>query len=201
MHLVFDIFQGMGIAAAVGVRPFLPALLVGVLGTEDLQIDFKGTDFSFLQHTPWLLAMVVCAIVLAYLERRLGPPRMEKRSAVWAVGAIGLAMGALLFAGALAQAHHLHSFATAWPGYPAGVACALVGVAATRPLLTRVRARLDPQAAGAVTLYAEGFAIVIAILSVVAPPVGVIALAGLLWMVAAARRRSGQKYAGLRILR
>jgi hypothetical protein len=201
MHLVFDIFQGIGIAAAVGVRPFLPALLVGVLGTEDVQIDFKGTDFSFLQRTPWLLAMVVCAIVLAYLERRLGPPRMERRSAVLAVGAIGLAMGALLFAGALSQAHRLHTFSSAWPGYPAGIACALVGVAATRPLLARVRARLDAQAAGAVTLYAEAFAVVVAVLSVVAPPAGVVALLALLWLVAAGRRRSGQKYAGLRILR
>lgn len=201
MNLVFDIFQGIGIAAAVGVRPFLPALLVGVLGTENVEIAFKGTDFSFLQRTPWLLAMVVCAIALAYLERRVGPPRMEKRSAVLAVGAIGVAMGALLFAGALAQGHHLHSFGSAWPGYPAGMACALIGVAATRPLLTRVRARLDAQAAGAVTLYAEGFAILVAVLSVVAPPVGVIALLALLWMVAAGRRRSGQKYAGLRVLR
>ena len=201
MNLAFDIFQGIGLAAAVGVRPFMPALLVGVLGTEDVQIDFKGTDFAFLQRTPWLLAMVVCAIALAYLERRVGPPRMEKRSAVVAVGAIGVAMGALLFAGALSQAHHLHSFASAWPGFLAGVACALVGVAATRPLLTRVRARLDSEAAGAVSVYAEGFAVLVAVLSVVAPPVGVIALLALLWMVAASRRRSGQKYAGLRILR
>jgi hypothetical protein len=35
----------------------------------------------------------------------------------------------------------------------------------------------------------------------VAPPLGVVALLALLWLVVAARRRSGQKYAGLRILR
>ncbi len=200
MHLAFDIFQGIGVAAAVGVRPFMPALLVGVLATEDVQIRFRG-DFAFLHQTPWLLAMVVCAIVLAYLERRLGRPRMDSRTAVMAVGAIGLALGALLFAGALSQAHDHRSFATAWPGYPAGVACAIVGLAATRPLFARVRARLDAQAAGAVTLYAEAFAVVVAVLSVVAPPLGVVALLALLWMVFAARRRSGQKYAGLRILR
>ncbi len=201
MHLLFDIFQGMGIAAAVGVRPFLPTLLVGVLATEDVQIQFKGSDFSFLQGTPWLLAIVVCAILLAYLERRLGPPRMDGRSALVVVGAVGLGLGAILFAGALAQAHHHRTFATAWPGYPAGIACALVGVVATRPLFARVRARLDGQAASAVTLYAEGIAVVVAVLSVVAPPVGVIAVAGLIGLVVTGRRRSGQKYAGLRILR
>jgi uncharacterized paraquat-inducible protein A len=74
-------------------------------------------------------------------------------------------------------------------------------VAATRPLFARVRARLDAQAAGAVTLYAEAAAVVIAIVSAVAPPAGVVALIALLWMAAAGRRRSGQKYAGLRILR
>jgi hypothetical protein len=200
VHLLFDIFQGIGIAAAVGVRPFLPVLLVGVLAVEHVQIGFRG-DFHFLQGTPWLLAMVVCAIVLAYLERRLGPPRMDKRSAVLAVGAIGLGLGAIMFAGALSQAHHHRTFSSAWPGYPAGIACALVGVAATRPLFARVRARLEAQAASAVTLYAEAIAMVVAVLSAVAPPAGVVALIALLWMLASGRRRGAQKYAGLRILR
>ena len=41
----------------------------------------------------------------------------------------------------------------------------------------------------------------LAALSVVAPPVGPIALLLLLWLLFAGRRREGQKYAGLRILR
>ena len=40
MHLLFDIFQGIGIAAAVGIRPFLPVLAVGALAAGDVQIDF-----------------------------------------------------------------------------------------------------------------------------------------------------------------
>jgi hypothetical protein len=36
--------------------------------------------------------------------------------------------------------------------------------------------------------------------SVLAPPVGVIAVAGLLWLLYAGRGRDEQKYAGLRIL-
>jgi hypothetical protein len=52
-----------------------------------------------------------------------------------------------------------------------------------------------------VPLYAEATGLLLAALSVVAPPVGPIALALLLWLLLAARRRGEQKYAGLRILR
>jgi hypothetical protein len=44
-------------------------------------------------------------------------------------------------------------------------------------------------------------AVLFAVLSVVAPPIGVIGLVGLVWLLIAGRRREGQKYAGLRILR
>jgi putative Mn2+ efflux pump MntP len=115
---------------------------------------------------------------------------------VGALAAVALVLGALLFAGSLARGHY-----TAWPGWIGGVICAAIGIAATRPLFTRVRARLDPDAAAAVPLYAEGTAIALAALSVVAPPAGPIAVALLVWLLVAGRRREGQKYAGLRILR
>ena len=49
MDLALDLLQGVGIAAAVGVRPFLPALLAGALAAGDLGIDFDGTDCAFLE--------------------------------------------------------------------------------------------------------------------------------------------------------
>ena len=70
MHLVFDIFQGIGVASAVGIRPFLPALVTGALAAGDLEIDFKGTDYSFLEHVPFLLVMLVLAILLLIAGRR-----------------------------------------------------------------------------------------------------------------------------------
>lgn len=188
MNLAFDIFQGIGVAAAVGVRPFLPALATGALAAGDVQISFKHTDYSFLQHAPFLIGMVAGVVVVALLERRGRRP-----AEVVAAGA-ALALGALLFAGALAQDHH-----RAWPGWIAGVACALLALAAMRPLLERVRTRLED--AAALPLYAEMLALLLAVLSVVAPPVGVIALVGLAWLLFAGRRRGEQKYAGLRILR
>jgi hypothetical protein len=196
VHLVFDIFQGIGVAAAVGIRPFLPALAAGALAAGDVEIDFKGTDFSFLQHAPFLLVLVILAVALAALERRIPAERLTAGPGAIVLALVSLALGALLFGGALADDHY-----ASWPGLIGGVVCAAVAIAATRPLLARVRARLDQSARATVPLYAEGAGLLVAILSIVAPPVGLIALAGLLWLLFAGRRREGQKYAGLRILR
>ncbi len=197
MHLVFDIFQGIGIAAALGIRPFLPALATGALAVGDVQINFDHTNYSFLESAPFLLAVALAAIALALLERRAPATQDGRRSPlVLALGAVALALGALFFAGALAQDRY-----TVWPGYLAGVACALVAILATLPLLARVRARLDETAVGSLPVFAEVGAVLLAVLSVLLPPVGPIALALLLWLLFAGRRREGQKYAGLRILR
>jgi Domain of unknown function (DUF4126) len=196
VHLVFDIFQGIGLAAAVGIRPFLPALAGGALAAGDVEIHFSRTDFSFLQSAPFLLAMAVCAIVLALGERRLGAKRFERGPLRLALAAAALALGALLFAASLARGHY-----AVWPGIVGGVICAMVALLATVPLLARARGRLDRDAAGTLPVYAEGVALALAVLSVLAPPVGLIGLAWLLWLLVAGRKREGQKYAGLRILR
>jgi Domain of unknown function (DUF4126) len=196
VHLVFDIFQGIGVAAAVGIRPFLPALVTGGLAAGDVEIHFNGTDYSFLQSTPFLLAVGVAAIMLALAEWRFGGRSVERRPVflVLAVAAIGL--GCLFFAGSLCRGGY-----AVWPGYVGGAICAVIAIAATQPLFVRVRARLDESTVGVLPLFIEIAAVLVAALSVVAPPVGPIALALLLWLLWAGRRREGQKYAGLRILR
>src|SRR6059058_2063514 len=72
LHLLFDIFTGLGVAAAVGIRPFLPALVVGALAAANVQIHFNHTSLSFLQSWPFLLGVVVAAIVIVAAERRFG---------------------------------------------------------------------------------------------------------------------------------
>jgi hypothetical protein len=196
VHLVFDICQGIGVAAAVGIRPFLPALVAGALAAGNVEIHFNGTDYYFLQSAPFLLGMAVAAILLALVERRLGRATAERRSFMVVIGAIGAALGALLFAGSLARGHY-----ASWPGLIGGVVCAAIAVLATGPLLARVRARLDAEAAAAVPLYGEGAGILLAALSILAPPAGPIGLLALLWLLIGSRRRAEQKYAGLRILR
>ena len=196
MHLVFDIFQGIGIAAAVGIRPFLPSLVVGALAAADIQIDFAHSSYSFLQGALFLLIMVIGVVLLALTERRAFRAALGDRSVAYALAASSLALGALFFAGSLARGHYAY-----WPGLVGGVVCAGIGVLATQPLLARVRERLDDEAAGALPFLAEGGAAVAAALSVLLPPVGIIVLGLLLWLLIAGRGRGEQKYAGLRILR
>jgi hypothetical protein len=199
VHLVFDILTGIGVAAAVGIRPFLAAFVVGVLAAAHVEIHFNGTTYSFLQRWPFLLAMVVLAFLALLIERHIGRDRGVRSPEAIALGLCGLALGALLFAGSLSARGTEHY--VAWPGWIGGVLCAAVGLFATRPLFARARARLDAQAASAVTLYAEAAAVALAALSVVAPPIGLIGLLALGYLWLAGRRREGQKYAGLRILR
>jgi hypothetical protein len=194
--LVFDIFQGMGVAAAVGIRPFLPALVVGALAAGDVEIHFNHTDYGFLQSTPFFLVLVVLVLALALIERRVPEEQLERGPVAIAIAVVALVLGALFFAGSLARGHY-----AAWPGLIGGVVCAAIGIAATRPLYVRVKQRLDAEAAAAVPLYFEAAAVILAALSIVAPPVGLIGVLLLVWLLVAGRRRADQKYAGLRILR
>jgi uncharacterized membrane protein YgdD (TMEM256/DUF423 family) len=178
------------------MRPFLPALAVGALGAADAQIDFSHSSYSFLEHAPFLLVMVIGVALLGVTERQATREMLEGRLVTFALAAVSLIVGALLFAGALAQDRH-----AAWPGLIGGVVCAGVGLMATRPLLERVRSRLDEQAAAMLPLFSESAALLGAVLTVLVPPVGVIVLALLLWLLFAGRGRAEQKYAGLRILR
>jgi hypothetical protein len=193
MHYLLDLLQGLGIAAGIGIRPFLPTLLVGALAAGNLGLDFDGTSFSFLEKPGFLLAIVILVAVLGLVERRRGS---ELGAGVYVLAAIALVLGALTAAGSIADRS-----STWWPGIIVGAAAAALGFAAARSLFGRVRARLEPEAAGALPLYAEAAAVAAAGLSVLLPPLAVLVAAGLAWLLAGGRRRAGEKYAGLRILR
>lgn len=194
--LFLAICLGIGLALAVGLRPFLPALLVGALATADVGIDFEHTDVSFLEEPAFLLTLVAGVVVLALAERRLGPDRVAAGPFGAAVAGIGLALGALLFGGALQDDGY-----ALWPGLLGGIACAALAAAAASAFLRSTRARLDADAAAALPLYADAAGLLLAGLSVLAPPVSLLALAFLAWLLIGQRRRDGRKYAGLRILR
>jgi uncharacterized membrane protein len=189
VHLVFDIFQGIGVAAAVGVRPFLPGLVTGALAAGDVELTFDHTrHFHFLQQPVFLIIMVVGAILLAVIERRLSSRTSgEPRALTGLIAIAALIIGGLLCAGAIARSGHQW-----WIGAAAGVICAAIGLAASQPLLARVRARLGEDAA-TLNVLTELAAVLAAALSVVAPPVGVILVAALLWLLVAGRGRAEQK--------
>jgi hypothetical protein len=191
MDAFLVICQGIGLATAAGVRPFLPALLAGALAGADSGLDFDGTDFAFLESAWFLLAIAVALVVTTLLRTRLETPTGEA-----ALGGVGLGLGALLFAGTLDD-----RYSTWWPGIIGGLLCALIAQQGARSLLTRTRARLDAEAAGALFLYAEAAALLLAGLAVLIPPISVLAIGFFLWLRLGGRRREGEKHAGLRILR
>jgi hypothetical protein len=192
VRLLIDILQGAGLAGAAGIRPFLPALVAGALASADIGIDYDHTPFAFLEAPGWLLAVVVAVIATVIAERR-GVP---ERSLESALSGIGIGLGALLFAATLADHFDLW-----WPGLLGGGLCAALAGVATRSLVARTRARLDPEARAALPIYEEGMALVLAALAVVVAPISVLALGFFAFLLRGGRRREGEKYAGLRILR
>jgi hypothetical protein len=196
MDFLLDLLQGAGLAAAVGIRPFLPVLLAGALAAGDVGIDFSGTDFSFLEEWPFLLGVLVVVVVLDMIGRRAGRDAPDRPPLVYFLAAVAIALGALVAAGSVAD----HS-SDWWAGAIVGVACAALGFQAARSLFSRVRKRLDPQAANALPVYAEGSALLAAGLSVLFPPLAILIIGALIWLLAGGKRRAGEKYAGLRVLR
>jgi hypothetical protein len=196
MDYLLALLQGLGIAAAIGIRPFLPTLLVGALAAGDLGIDFGGTDFVFLEQTGFLLAIVVAVAAFNIVDRRRGADTTGQGAAVMLLLACALILGALMASGSIADVS-----SDWWPGVPVGVAAASLGFLSARSLFGRVSARLDTDTAKALPLYAEGMALLGAGLSVLFPPLAILLVAALAWLLIGGRRREGEKYAGLRILR
>src|SRR3954469_17444191 len=106
MDFLLDLLQGAGIAAAIGIRPFLPVLLVGALAAGDLGLDFNGTDFSFLQQRPALAIVVVLLAASTYAVRRAGPEATELPPYAYAFAAFAVVLGAVEAAASLADRGH-----------------------------------------------------------------------------------------------
>jgi hypothetical protein len=196
MTLFLDICLGIGLALAVGLRPFLPTLLACALARGNDGIDLNHTHVAFMEGPGFLLALVIGVIALVVAERRLGPARVETGPLGAAVGGLGLGLGALLFGGALSDDGYAFV-----PGLIGGIACAALAQATVRGLFQRTRARLDAQAAAALPVYAEGAGLALAGIAVLAPPVSLVVLVFFAWLWLGQRRRGERKFAGLRILR
>jgi hypothetical protein len=192
VRLLIDILQGAGLAGAAGIRPFLPALVAGALATANVGIDYEGTPFSFLEAPGWLLALVLAVVAAVLAQRRGVPERVLDAS----LAGISIGLGALMCAGALAD----HGYVW-WPGIVGGALAAALAGAATQSLVGRTRARLDAEARAALPIYLEAAGVLLAALAVVAAPVTVVALGFFAEFLRRSRRREGEKYAGLRILR
>jgi len=195
VNTLFDLLQAAGIGAAIGIRPWLPALLVGALAAGNLGVDFDGTDFSFLEAAPFLLAMLVGLVLTDVVRRRGGDERFDAGTGLAVLAIIAVVLAALEGGGSLAD-HHQWVIA----GIVVGARAAVLAIVAIPPLFARVRTRLGAEA-GLLPLYREALALAAAGLAVLFPPLAILVLGGLVWLLAGSRRRQGEKYAGLRILR
>jgi hypothetical protein len=195
MKLLLDILQGLGLASATGLRPFLPALLAGALATEDLGVDFDHTQFAFLESPWWLLALALALVASVFARRVLETSRGEA-----ALSGLGIGLGALLCAASIDDRH-----GTWWHGLIIGAAFAYLASSVSRQLFARVRARFasanDAAAAAALPFYGEAAGLVVAGAAILFPPLSLLAVGFLIALLVTGRRRSDQKYAGLRILR
>ncbi|MCW2968409.1 MAG: hypothetical protein JWM71_2181, partial [Solirubrobacteraceae bacterium] len=120
MHLFLDICQGLGLGAAAGVRPFLPAIVAGIFATGNWGIDFDGTNYVVLESPVWIVC-VAALMVLSFVLRRMG----DEGPSDAAIGGIAIGLGALLFAGTLADHGH-DSLGWSVLGLLGGAACALL---------------------------------------------------------------------------
>jgi hypothetical protein len=207
MHgIFFYIGLGAGLAAACGLRPFLPVLLAGALASaKALGVTFAHDPYRFLQAGWWLLA-VAAALVLAYAAQLLlhlaptpdpGGERTRPDPLAAALAGVAYGSGALLFAGTLAA----HGDAW-WPGLIGGLAAVWLGQEAVTPLIARARRRLPDRAAReALIVYLDAASLLFAGLVALLHPLGYILLALLGWLLMSGRARAGDRYAGLRILR
>jgi hypothetical protein len=203
MSLFLDIGTGAGLASATGVRPYLPPLLAGGLARSDIGIDFDGTDLWWLE-SPGFLAGVVALGVIAFLIERSAASRASpdlggragRGPAELLSGLVGVALGTLLFAGALSD-----NGQPSWIGLVFGPLCVALAWLAVGGLVERVRARLEPDQAALVTAYADAVALILAAIASFVPPLAFLAIPGFVVLLLGGRRREGEKYAGLRILR
>jgi hypothetical protein len=197
VDVLLHIGQGLGLALAAGLRPFAPALLMGGLASAGVTFHLAHGDYAFLASTPFL-GIIAAALVLAYLlQRWLGPERLEDGPLGAAIAGAGIGVGAVLFAGALASHHD-----SAWPGLLGGAAAALLTQAAVRPILARSRARLQQRSEReGVSLIADLTTAFVAAVAIFASPLAYVLLVLEARLLLGGRRRAGEKYAGLRILR
>ena len=115
MDFLLDLLPGRGIAAAVGIRPFLPALLVGALAAADLGIDFEGTDFAFLEEAPSCSRRAGAARAGDLAGAARGPDAPERPANAPLRGARASCSARCCRAGSLADQGY-----ASWPGVVAG---------------------------------------------------------------------------------
>jgi hypothetical protein len=195
MDLFLAICQGLGLSLAIGIGGALAALFASMMASLAAGFDPEGTDFGFIAST-WFLVTLLAFVVLALLARGRESLRIP-------VIALLSAAGGLAFAASLTE-----EGSTGWPGLVVGIiATAVAAMIATDVLegaINRAKASGTEAGESAANTLIVGFSfggMALAALALFVPPVSLIAAAALLFLAIGRRRKAGEKYEGLRILR
>lgn len=190
------ICQGLGLALAVGIGGPLTALFIAMMAALDSGIRPEATDYDFIAAT-WFLVTLLAIVVVFMLARSRNVMR-------WPQIAVLAAIGAVLFAASLAEEGE-----AAWPGlllgaaataFAALIAWSVLGGAIGRAEGNEPGSR-EADAANVMIISFAAAGIALAAVSLFLPPVSLLALGALTWLALSRRRRAGEKYEGLRILR
>jgi hypothetical protein len=180
----------------------LAVIVTGVMAHEDAGVNFTGTDWAWMES--WVFIGILAAVFIAFwvIDRagksgvvRPGGRAMETNLPYPIFCAVA---GALLFAGSLADGGE-----TSWPGLVAGAVVGFIGYLALGLLFMRANQRLFAAGDSGVLLGLgrDLLVIVLSVLCVLADVAGYAVFVVALVLLVAARRREGEKYEGLRILR
>lgn len=194
MDTTFDILQAIGLGLAFGLRPVLAPLVVAFCAAVNLAVDFEGTPFDWLE-SPIALVVLAVVAVAGIAEAARASRGKGSFDQGWLV--VALVFGGIFGGGSVAE--HSDSWVI---GTVVGVLAAGLGWFATTPLVAGARKRLAGEAEASVILPAvvELAAVVTAFLSIVFPPLAVIALVAVLVLLVRGRKTGGESYAGLRTL-
>jgi uncharacterized membrane protein len=169
---------------------------------EDAGINLTGTHFGWMESWIWIAVLVVAFVTFWVLDRRgtsplvrMGGSDPETAPAYLLFCAV---LGALLFAASLADGGQ-----TTWPGLIAGAIAGFVGYLAFARFFNRANRRLAAAGDPGVVLGLgrDLLTIVVAVVVVLTNWLGYAVLLAAIVLLVTARRREGEKYEGLRILR
>jgi hypothetical protein len=180
----------------------MAVIVTGVLAHEDAGVDFSHTDWSWMESWVFLGVLAALYVVFWAMDRRgdnkVIRPGGRAMEDVPTYRISCAAAGALLFAGSLADHGH-----ASWPGLVAGAVVGFIGYLALGRLFMRANERLFAQGDPGVVLGLgrDLLTIALTVLCVLVDPLGYAVLVAALVLLVTARRREGEKYEGLRILR
>lgn len=201
MSAFTDIGQGAGTSSSTGFRPLLPLIVVGAMAKADAGIDLAGTSFSWMESWVFIVLLALVYIAGWLIDRggsnlmRRGGGDPEARADYAILAAI---CGAILFAASLDAGGD-----TDWPGIIAGALVAFIGYLGFSRFFMRANRRLaaagDPGTV--IGLGRDLLTIAVVVLVVLVDVLGYVVLLAAIALAVNARRREGEKYEGLRVLR